>query len=244
MTTLKKLYEGLQSKMCAELNFSQLMAHPVDKGDNSEESWRKWLSKYLPQRYKVDKATLIDSNGKISEQIDAVVYDGQYSYLAFNENDRLYLPVESVYAVFEIKQNLNKNHLEYAARKAASVRKLYRTSAPIPYAEGVYPPKPLLPIIAGILTTNCDWSPAFGDGFKDQLKSLYGNQRIDCGCVISKGSFFLDAKSSQMKISPQDESLVSFFLHLLIELQKMGTVPAIELSAYGKTLVSETVMIA
>lgn len=243
MATLNSLYSGLQAKMSAELSFSQLMDHPVDKGDNSEESWRKWLSKYLPNRYKIDKATLIDSDGNVSEQIEAVVYDAQYSYLAFNENDRLYLPVESVYAVFEIKQKMNKDYLEYAADKAMSVRNLLRTSAPIPHAGGVYPAKPLLPIISGILTTGCDWNPAFGDPFKKCLQSCVDKRQIDCGCVISEGSFFVDHENSQLNLSAKEESLVSFFLQLLMELQKMGTVPAIELSAYAKSLKKQVVKI-
>ena len=167
MASIKELFTNLQLKMQGELQFSSALEHPVDRGDNAEESWRKWLSRYLPNRYKVNKATIIDSNDHTSQQIDAVVYDAQYSYLAFEEHGILYLPAESVYAVFEIKQTLNKDHLEYAADKAASVRNLYRTSAPIPHAGGVYPPRPLLPILSGILTTKCDWVPAFGNGFKN-----------------------------------------------------------------------------
>ena len=236
MTTLKSLFNGLQKRMCAELNCSSALNHPVDNGDNSEESWRKWLSNYLPQRYKVDKATIIDSKGGISEQIDAVVYDAQYSYLAFNENDILYLPAESVYAVFEIKPTLNKGYLDYAAQKAASVRALYRTSVPIPHAGGTYKAKTPLPILAGILTTNSTWKPLFGNTLKKHLKTHIGNQRLDCGCVISEGSFFADWTQMQLKQCEGKNSLVSFFLQLLIELQKMGTVPAIDLAAYAKMI--------
>lgn len=38
----------------------------------------------------------------------------------------------------------------YAQEKIARVRKLHRTSLPIPYAGGTYPPKALTPICAAI----------------------------------------------------------------------------------------------
>ena len=240
MASLKGLFINLQKKMQSDLLLSCTLDHP---GDNSEESWREWLSRYLPNRYKVSKATIIDSNDHTSQQIDAVVYDAQYSYLAFEEHGILYLPAESVYAVFEIKQSLNKEHLEYAADKVESVRSLYRTSAPIPHAGGVYSPRPLLPIISGILTTNCDWSPAFGNSFKSILKTLCGNLQINCGCVITEGSFFFDAANSQVSTSVKDESLVSFFLGLLLKLQGMATVPAIDLNAYAKSLTTHITQI-
>ena len=243
MASIKKLFTNLQSVMQSELQLSDTVDHPVDKGDNSEESWRNWLSKYLPNRYKVDKATIIDSNDHTSQQIDAVIYDAQYSYLAFQEHGVLYLPAESVYAVFEIKPTLKKDYLEYAADKAASVRNLYRTSAPIPHAGGVYPPKPLLPIISGILTTDSEWSPAFGDSFKKLLKTLYGNKQIDCGCVISEGSFFCNYQRSEFSLSAKEDSLINFFLQLLAKLQEKGTVPAIDLDAYAKKLTTQTISI-
>lgn len=90
------------------------------------------------KRYKVDKGIVIDSTGKQSEQIDLIIYDAQYSYLVFRQNDTLLIPAESVYAVFEVKQNLNKERIEYAGAKAKSVRELLRTSAPIKHAGGEY----------------------------------------------------------------------------------------------------------
>ena len=62
------------------------------------------------------------------------------------------------------------------------------------------------------------------------------NQRIDCGCVLSNGAFFYDYGINELSTSGGDESLVSFFLQLLILLQSMGTVPAIDLKEYMKAL--------
>ncbi len=234
--TLKSLYQTLQKDMIAQAEFSNVVDHVVDKGDNAEENWIKWFKNYLPKRYKAAKATIIDCQGNVSDQIDVVLYDGQYSYLAFNQNGILYIPAESVYAVFEVKQSINKSYMEYAGNKAESVRKLYRTSAEIPYAKGVYPPKPLHRIIAGILTTNSDWKTLFGEPFKECISAYSELQQIDCGCVLNCGSFYFDYRANCLRTSGSDESLVYFFLQLLIQLQKLGTVPAIDLGEYMKAL--------
>ena len=125
MSNLKNLFSELQKKMTSEGNFSNFLNHPTDKGDNFEESWIEWFNVYLPKRYKAAKATVIDSKGSISDQIDIVLYDAQYSYLAFNYHEILYIPAESVYAVFEVKKDLTKENMEYAGKKAESVRFLF-----------------------------------------------------------------------------------------------------------------------
>ena len=121
---LKTLFAALQTDMVSKAKFSNVLNHPVDKGDNSEENWIKWFDDYLPKRYRAAKATIVDSHGDISNQIDLVLYDEQYSYLAFNQNGILYIPAESVYAVFEVKQELTKAHMEYAGKRAESVGNL------------------------------------------------------------------------------------------------------------------------
>lgn len=85
-STLKSLFSTLQDRMITDAKFSEVVYHPVDKGDNSEKNWLTWFQEYLPRRYKAAKATVIDSKGNHSEQIDIVLYDRQYSYLVLNQN--------------------------------------------------------------------------------------------------------------------------------------------------------------
>lgn len=233
---LNELFSALQNEMIAKAMTSKAVDHPLDKGDYSEINWIDWFNKYLPDRYKAAKATIIDSRGQISDKIDLVLYDSQYSYLAFNNDGILYLPAESVYAIFEVKQCINKENMEYAGEKAESVRKLYRTSAEIPYAGGTYPPKKLHRILAGLLTTSSDWSGVFGKPFKKCLQSYTLEQQIDCGCVLKSGSFVYDYQKCILDYSSEGDSLVFFFLQLLINLQRIGTVPAIDLHEYMKSL--------
>ena len=137
----------------------------------SEKVWLELLQTYLPQRYQAASAHVVDSVGTFSEQIDVVVFDRQYSPFIFNYEGQTIIPAESVYAVFEAKQTVNASQVKYARKKVASVRRLHRTSLPIPYAKGTYPAKPLIPIYGGLLTFESDWNPALGGSLRDALES-------------------------------------------------------------------------
>lgn len=57
---LKSLFAALQTDMVSKAQFNNVLNHPVDKGDNSEENWIKWFDDYLPKRYKAAKVTVVD----------------------------------------------------------------------------------------------------------------------------------------------------------------------------------------
>lgn len=239
---IKDLFLSFQDEMKHSLRISRRhINHPGSKGDASENEWLEWLEKYLPKRYKVDKAFVIDHEGTLSEQMDIVIYDRQYSPFVFHHNGIIYIPAESVYAVFEVKQELNKGNIEYAAGKIACVRNLKRTSAPIVHAGGkIQKPKKPFDIIGGVLTTESSWTPPLGDSFEKLIQTLSGNQFINIGCSITNGSFLIQEQEGTISInkSKEDEVLIFFFLHLLMELQKKGTVPAMDILEYAKALES------
>lgn len=129
------------------------------------------LDTYLPKRYQAAKAHVVDSLGNFSQQIDVVVFDRQYSPFIFTYENETIIPAESVYAVFEAKQTADAGLVAYAQEKVASVRRLHRTSLPIPHAGGTYPAKPLIPILGGLLTFESEWSPALGPSMDKALNA-------------------------------------------------------------------------
>jgi hypothetical protein len=235
---LRRIFMNLQKQMIAKLSANrEILRHPGTKGDSTELNWVKMLAVYLPKRYKVDKAFVLDSKGGLSEQIDLVIYDQQYSPFLFNQDGALYIPAESVYAVFEIKQTLNKENILYAGKKAQTVRRLKRTTASIPHAGGIFNPKKHFKIISGMLCLESDLSSPFGAVFKDALKCLNVSQRINLGCVLKRGAFEISyGKSIVIKKSEDYDALIFFFLRLLTSLQRLGTVPAMDISQYEKVL--------
>jgi len=71
---LRSLFLGLQRQMVAQLSTNrQNINHPGTKGDASELRWLDVFRSYLPMRYKMEKAFVLDSTGRMSEQIDIVI---------------------------------------------------------------------------------------------------------------------------------------------------------------------------
>ena len=215
---------------------------PSIVGDSTEEGWREMLGDFLPGRYGVDSGKVVDSQGHQSEQIDIIIYDTFYSPLMFKIGDDIFVPVESVYSVFEVKQTLNKSHLDAAAKKADSVRRLYRTSAEIPNQFGKKISKDLtrFPILAGILTSESEWSVPFDDILVGHLDGQMPGRTIDFGCALGAGSFdttrelgVSDRSLLNVSTSAPERALSFFAIRLLHRLQQLGTVGAINYEAYA-----------
>ena len=92
-------------------------------------------------RARVCVATDVEARGIDQPKLDLVIHDRHFSPFWFNQDGALYIPAESVYAVFEVKQGLEKETVQDAGKKAASVRNLHRTSAPVPWAGGTTKPR-------------------------------------------------------------------------------------------------------
>jgi hypothetical protein len=230
---LENLHSDIQNRL---LVARSSFAHPGTKGDASENIWIEVLRKYLPQRYQAENAHVVDSTGVFSQQIDVVVFDRQYSPFIFNFQGQVIVPAESVYAVFEAKQTIDAAMVKYAQEKVASVRKLQRTSLPIPHAGGVYPAKPLIPILGGILTFESEWNPPLGYSLANALTADHADRRLDLGCVAAHGYFYFDAAAKQYAFKAEKMPATAFLFRLIAQLQFSGTVPMIDIEAYSRWL--------
>jgi len=167
---------------------------------------------------------------------DVVVFDRQYSPFIFTYENETIIPAESVYAVFEAKQTADAGLVAYAQEKVASVRRLHRTSLPIPHAGGTYPAKPLIPILGGLLTFESEWSPALGPSMDKALNANLTEGRLDIGCVAAHGHFFYDQASGAYSYTNENKPATAFLFKLIAQLQFSGTVPMIDVEAYGQWL--------
>jgi len=260
---LMLLFDSLQKQMLAELSTNRLFIdHPGTKGDSIENVWIQWLRKYLPTKYSVDKAIIIDSLGNISHQMDLVIYDEQFTPFVFNQNGVKYIPAEGVYAVFEVKPEINKSYIEYAGEKIASVRKLHRTATTFISGGQKLNPRGFTKILGGILTISNGFTSKNNDTLINHLKDLKGLATMEIGCIVEHGCFVIDYENSKAvgaehDFKQMDEfrryyserkikkiifsnpqyALVSFFLQLTRYLQQaIGTIPAIDLNAYAHSI--------
>lgn len=248
---IKDLFSSLQSQMKGILaTNASFIVHPGSEGDSLENAWIDLLRTYLPNRYSVDKAMVIDHLGNVSHQIDIVIYDNWYTPFIFNQNGFKYIPAEGVYAVFEVKPNI-KGNIEYAGKKVASVRKLLRTSAPMINSGVQYPPRPLTKIIGGIIGIKCSQTEKT---IEKHIKELTGFNSIDIVCTIEDGCYIIDYDCNEGKITAdfstiesfyssrrfnqlikchKEHSLIKFIMQLTSYLQQsIGTVPAIDMEKY------------
>jgi len=224
-----------EAELAAALKSGKFAGHTGVQGQGTEDRWRALLRTMLPARYEVCAAIVVDSLGGKSEQLDLVIRDKHFSPLFWQWGGHLYVPAESVYAVFEIKPEINRGYLLYAGEKVASVRSLHRTSAPFGWAEGTMQRRDSLPILGGIVADNSGWTPAFGTPFMGAMKDVGEAGKLDLGCVLGHGSFEIpnDSPVERVAFSDPGTTLISFVLRLLRRLQAVGSAPAIDYAAYA-----------
>lgn len=103
------------------------------------------------------------------------------------------------------------------------------------HAGGKYPAKSLFQIIAGIVSSNIDWTSGFSaKAFLESYDSLKELRKLDCGLAVSGGCF--DAFSGTLEIGLREQALAYFLFRLLQKPQSLGTVPAIDWNAYASAV--------
>jgi hypothetical protein len=234
---VESYFLALQDKLGASLGLSQVIPHPVGKGDETEINWLEMLESHLPKRYQpIAKCFVVDHLGQCSDEIDIALCDRQYSTMVFSSHARLFVPAESVYAVLEVKPRLSRDHVLYAAEKTLSVRRLERTNAPVFHAGGcIETPKEPGRIIGGLLTSGSDWTPGSHTAFVQALSDQCDGGELDLGCALDREGWEVDYSDSTPTVSKSvsEHALIFFYLRLLARLQNMGTVPAMDLNQWG-----------
>ncbi len=202
---LKSLFASMQNQMSAQLSTNrENITHSTSKGDALENAWIEWLKKYLPNRYSVDKAIVIDCEGTISQQMDIVIYDNWFTPFIFTQNGFHYIPAEGVYAVFEVKPDISGtsskgkksiHNIEYTGEKIESVRTLKRDAANFINGGQKFSPRPLTKILGGILTSTKSGDRSNNITLDKHFYQQTNLKGIDIGCVADYGSFYIDYKS-------------------------------------------------
>ena len=190
-TFLYELYGRVQQTLSSQLSLTDSISHDGEKGRVGEELWIKILQQYLPKRFNVSSGIVLDSRGTVSQQIDIVIYDLQYTPTLLGHGSHVYIPAEAVYAVFEVKQAISKETLDYTAEKLDSVRALHRTSMPTISSGRQIPARRLFPIVGGILARTARWSDGLNRSFMDNWQRYTDKdapqQRIDCAVSLEHG---------------------------------------------------------
>ena len=208
------------------------VTHSGALGDAWEDAWIDLLRKYLPTRYKVSKAFAVDHLGHTTDQLDCLIYDAHFTPVLFGKDKHQYVPAEAVYATFEAKPSITKEDLEYAADKVASLRVLHRTSASLVSHMGTSAPKPLLPIIGGLLALNASWKDGLGKTFLKNFNTLSGDKKLDIILTAESGVCDHLISDNDPEVISGDGALIRGLLRLLTALRNKATVPAVDWEKY------------
>ncbi|MFN6352936.1 MAG: DUF6602 domain-containing protein [Cyanobacteriota bacterium] len=245
-TFLREALALEQEVLSKQLQLSfQSITHSGTMGEVNEEHFIRFLRRTLPRRYGVEQGIVIDCYGATSDQIDIIIYDRQYTPPLLDQQNHRYILAEAVYAVLEVKPEINKTYLSAAAGKARSVRSLHRTSVPIPSAEKILPAKRLFPILGGIVAARVEWSDGLkAAAFSDALIALQGEDTLSVGVALQDHAFDLAFASVEpqlthgpLSLSPSKQGSLAWFLfNLLKRLQDLGTCPAVDWNRYRAVL--------
>ena len=74
-----------------------------EMGACREEILRNYKRQFLPEKFKVGRWFIIDSDGNQSRQQDFIIYDAFNSPKAQNMDTIQVLPIESVFCTIEVK---------------------------------------------------------------------------------------------------------------------------------------------
>lgn len=209
------------------LSARSIISHSTEKGDRTESIWRKILSTYLPARYDVRRALVADSSGNYSEQIDVVVHDRFFTPFIFTHGDYEIVPVEAVYAIFEVKQDLSLKNLKAAQQKLESVRRLEPRLA----VTSQVPEPRSIRIIGGLLATQTTTKSYLEEANVAPFMQRNDQDGIDFICVADDALIEANAASDQISITDAAPA-AALPLRLTRAMQAAGTVCPIDIEAY------------
>jgi hypothetical protein len=170
-----------------------------DSGPMFEQAVRREMELLLPKRYSVTSARLLDCEGMTAGNCDVVLFNETW-FSPIKAVDKKtarhqYLPIESVYAVGEVKQTLSAETLDRAMEKLITCHRLGRpktfANRVVENREGTPCPHGLTnPLFSFILAGRI--SP--GDTFQDLIgrffeisKKLKRLEVVRALCVLNEG---------------------------------------------------------
>ena len=209
---LRQAFATEQECLVAMLRSSARVTHAGDRGEINEQHFIDFLRKYLPNRYTVEKAIVLDCAGNVSDSIDVVVFDRQYTPALLDNDKHRYVPAEAVYAIFECKPRLTKAIWNTRLKKPPLCVDSKRRLVEIHHAGGKYPPRKLNDIVAGILAIEVGWKDGFGsEAFRDFHAGLNEDKSVDCGFAATGACFDTFAEAKAYTFGPPNNWALAFF---------------------------------
>jgi len=100
-------YIETEKSLVTQLNFQA--NHSLTIGGFREEIWKQLFQQIIPKKYVIEQSVfLMDSNGKVSNEVDLAIFDEMYTPYIFRNGRIKFIPIEAVAAVIQCKStNVN-----------------------------------------------------------------------------------------------------------------------------------------
>lgn len=107
-------------------NEKKKLISPLEYGIHKEYACKEFLKFLIPSKYHLGEGFIINSNEQYSTQCDIVIYDSTNTPLIESGNKQRFFPMETVFAIGEVKSALSKSQLKSAINKLAKAKSLRR----------------------------------------------------------------------------------------------------------------------
>lgn len=194
-----------------EIDYKQLTSHIEHqgiKGNYREELLKRYLRDLIPSKYSIGTGIIVDANQEQSRQQDFFIYDNINSPVFLKMEAAQVIPIESVYAVIEVKSVLSKPELEKSVVNIRSVKRLELN----PLESKFYVPSKENQTLGMIFAYSCNTTV---DTIINNLKEINErmnipyNHQINMICILDKGVIvYIDKKDmNQITLMPSDDTI-------------------------------------
>ena len=122
---LKKVFRKISDKLLNDFEISTEIKHNGSKGDMRENSLKKFLQEgRFPSKYDIRSGEIVTPQNNTTRQCDLIIYDRLEGVpLIYDESTQVY-PIDTIYAVVEVKSKLSKDKLIEALENIKSIKSI------------------------------------------------------------------------------------------------------------------------
>jgi len=202
---IKEVFESISEKMQSDFEkVTKLLSHPGVKGTARENALMHYLRPHIPDKFEFSEGIIIDSFDHQSRQVDVIIHDRIATPFLQDRDLANVIPIESVYAVIEVKSTLTKDELTKCVENIKSVRSLKKNTIT----------GQISPTLGFVFAYDADSTlETIYKNFLEQSNHLTPEQQITCICVLNKGLILPihKARLSSITLLPSTDTL--FAMH-------------------------------
>jgi len=110
--------------------------HKGEKGRQREDGLKQFLRDHLPEAYGIATGEIFPCIGdRVSPQCDIIIFDRLRMPILGKNNAVQQVPLEAVYAVIEVKSELNSSALSDMRKKIKAIREMPKSSTSLSTAQ-------------------------------------------------------------------------------------------------------------